>query len=87
MGIPAHVMRDAARPIDRPKQLQIAETMIRQFHELMRLKGTVVSPIQFCPFLNFEVFHGKKKYHIGFAKSASAAGHDFWTGDENAVHE
>jgi acetyltransferase-like isoleucine patch superfamily enzyme len=85
MGVPAQVIRDAARSIDRPKQLQIAETMIRQFHELLSLKGTAVSPIQSFPFMNFDVFHGKKKYQIGFAESASPAGPDFWAGDENVL--
>ncbi len=85
MGVPAHVVRDAARPMDRGKQLQIAETLLRQFHELLALKGVQVSPVESGPLLFFEASHGGKKYQMGFAESMQAAEHRDWSGDENVL--
>jgi hypothetical protein len=45
MGVPAKVVRDAARKLDRTQQLRIAKQMILDFRELLHLKGAVVSPV------------------------------------------
>lgn len=85
MGVPARVVRDAARPVDRKKQLEIVDTMVRQFHELLRLKGVHVSSIHSVPFLNFKASHGGKTYQMGFAEFLSAADHSIWTSNENVL--
>ncbi|MBZ5501185.1 MAG: biotin/lipoyl-binding protein [Acidobacteriia bacterium] len=69
IGVPAHVVRDAARPVTRHKQLQIAETMLRQFHELLQLKHVQVEPVQTSPLLNFTAVHNGKMYQLGFLES------------------
>ena len=69
MGVPAHVVRDAVRPMTRQKQLQIAETMMRQFHELLQLKGVQVDSIETVPHLGFRAEHNGKKYRLGFTES------------------
>jgi hypothetical protein len=85
MGVPAQVIRDAARPVDRHKQLQIAETMIRQFHELLRLKGLEVSPVESNPFFHFGAARSGKTYQIGFAETPAQAGRFTWNGNENVL--
>src|SRR5262249_12753475 len=39
MGVPARVVRDASRPLDRPKQLEIAQRMVPDLEELLRARG------------------------------------------------
>ena len=45
MGVPAKVVRDAARKLDRTQQLRIAKQMILDFRELLDLKGANVSQV------------------------------------------
>lgn len=85
MGVPAHVVRDAARPIERKKQLQIAKTMVRQFHELLGLKGAQLSELATDPFLNFAVNHAGRTFQIGFAEMQSDATDYKWLGTENVL--
>jgi hypothetical protein len=69
MGVPAHVVRDAARPVDRPKQLQITHTMVRQFQELLILKGVEVSALETQPALQFTARYEGKSYRLAFVES------------------
>src|SRR5258705_4053402 len=39
MGVPARVVRDASRPPDRTKQIEIARRMVKDFEELLRARG------------------------------------------------
>lgn len=43
MGVPARVVREASRPLDRPKQLETAQRMVHDFAELLRAKGFEVN--------------------------------------------
>ncbi len=72
IGVPAHVVRDAVRPLTRQKQLQIVHTMVGEFHELLELKGVQVSPIVSVPFVQFTAEHEGKKYKLGFLESYNA---------------
>ncbi|MGA2812608.1 MAG: biotin/lipoyl-containing protein [Candidatus Acidiferrum sp.] len=71
MGVPAAVVRNAARTVDRKKQLQIAENMLRQFQELLKLKGLAVSPVEATPILQFRLSHQGKDFRIAFVESFS----------------
>jgi acetyltransferase-like isoleucine patch superfamily enzyme len=45
MGVPAKVVRDAVRKLDRTQQVRIAKQMILDFRELLHLKGALVSQV------------------------------------------
>jgi acetyltransferase-like isoleucine patch superfamily enzyme len=45
IGVPAKVVRDSVRKLDRTQQLRIARQMIRDFRELLHLKGVAASPV------------------------------------------
>jgi acetyltransferase-like isoleucine patch superfamily enzyme len=45
MGVPARVVRDAARKLDRSQQVRIAKQMVLDFRELLHLKGVAVSEV------------------------------------------
>jgi acetyltransferase-like isoleucine patch superfamily enzyme len=93
MGVPARVVRDAVRPIDRKKQLQIAETMVRQFQELLILKGVEASTIETQPILQFTARYQGKSYRLAFIESlahlsSSSSGADesvVWTFESSAT--
>jgi acetyltransferase-like isoleucine patch superfamily enzyme len=72
MGVPAVVVRDAARSISRSKQVQIAASMLRQFCDLLKLKGVAVSEFGENPILHFNVTHDGKIYRIAFIESVPA---------------
>jgi acetyltransferase-like isoleucine patch superfamily enzyme len=72
IGVPAHVVRDATRPLTRQKQLQIAETMLSQYHELLQLKGIQVDSLKNDPFFHFTAAHNSKSYALGFLESFDA---------------
>jgi acetyltransferase-like isoleucine patch superfamily enzyme len=73
IGVPAVVVRDAARTTDRKKQLQIVDTMVRQFQELLKLKGLDASALEATPFLHFTVVHQGKSFHLGFIESYTSS--------------
>ena len=72
MGVPAKVVRDAARPPDRARQLQIVEGMIRDFHELLRMKGREVSPLPAGAPTAFQVSHEGQRFVLSFHEELSA---------------
>lgn len=71
IGVPAHVVRDAVRPLTHQKQLQTVETMVREFRELLELKGVHVNSIVNVPFVQFTAEHDGKKYKLGFLESCN----------------
>jgi hypothetical protein len=66
MGVPARVIRDAARPPDRVRQLRIVNTILREYHELLRLKGHAVEPVATNPQLGFIVEHDGRRLQLVF---------------------
>jgi acetyltransferase-like isoleucine patch superfamily enzyme len=72
-GIPARVIRDAARPLDRKKQIEIVHGMMREYHELLTRKGYVVSPLQSEPFHTFDMQYKDKRFQLFFLESYSDA--------------
>jgi len=85
MGVPARVIRDAARPVDRKRQLQIVQTMVRDYHELLRLKGHQVSQLENRPWLGFRVEHEGKRFLLLFTEEFPAPGLANETADETVV--
>jgi acetyltransferase-like isoleucine patch superfamily enzyme len=73
MGVPAAVVRNSVRAMDRKKQLQIARSMLRQFHELLQLKGFSVSPVEENPLLHFTVSHQGKCFRLAFTEFSSSS--------------
>jgi acetyltransferase-like isoleucine patch superfamily enzyme len=74
MGVPAVVVRDAARKLDRKKQLQMVETMVRQLQEQLILKGFVVSKVETVPMLYFTLTHERKKFQVAFVEAPPFSG-------------
>jgi acetyltransferase-like isoleucine patch superfamily enzyme len=85
MGVPARVVRDAARPLDRSRQLQIVRTMIREYHELLRLKGRQVSPLESSPWPQFSVDHNGKRFQFVFVEKFPTPGFSPEPGDETVI--
>jgi acetyltransferase-like isoleucine patch superfamily enzyme len=54
IGVPARVAGDAKRNIPRPRQLELAEAIVRDLAELLDLRGHVVSPLP-APAVGFEL--------------------------------
>jgi hypothetical protein len=79
------VVRNAARPLTRQKQVQIAETMLRQFHELLRLKSIQVDEIKSEPFLHFMAKHESKTYRLAFMEILSGAAPECESGVETVI--
>jgi len=71
IGVPARVVRDAARPTDRPRQIQIVQAMIRDYHELLSLKGHHVEPLTTSPFSQFSLEHAGKRFQLCFFENFS----------------
>ncbi len=74
MGVPARVVRDAARPPDRSRQMQIVQNMIGDYHELLRLKGCQVSTLESSPWPQFSVQHLGKWFTFAFIESFPTPG-------------
>jgi len=70
MGVPARVVRDAARPIDRSTQLRIARAMMRDFRDLLKLKGMDVSEVIED---RFNLMRGPRRYELQFMEAFSEA--------------
>jgi len=71
IGVPARVVRDSARPVDRQKQVQIARTMAREYRELLHLKGYIVSELETSPIIRFSVSHKDNKFQLIFVETVS----------------
>jgi acetyltransferase-like isoleucine patch superfamily enzyme len=75
MGVPARVVRDSARPIDRSAQLRIASTMVRDFRDLLKVKGMDVSEVTED---SFSLARDGQRYELRFveAYAVSHSGND-----------
>ena len=85
LGVPARVIRDAARTPDRPRQLQIVNTMMREYHELLRLKGHEVRPVATSPQLGFIVAHAGRRSQLVFQELLDATDMGSPEADETVV--
>jgi acetyltransferase-like isoleucine patch superfamily enzyme len=85
MGVPAKVVRDSKRPPDRARQLQIVQTMVRDYHELLRLKGYEVSSLENRPWLRFTVKHREKQFQLLFTEKFPAPGFSPEPADETVL--
>jgi acetyltransferase-like isoleucine patch superfamily enzyme len=84
-GVPAKVIRDAARPPDRKRRLEIVQTMIAEFHELLSRKGNTVSPLGANSRDSFYVEYQDKTFRLAFREDAAIAELNLRTADESVV--
>jgi hypothetical protein len=70
-GVPARVIREATRPLDRQKQTEIVHEMMREYHDLLARKGYAVSQFQREPFPTFEVRCKEKRFQLSFLENYS----------------
>jgi acetyltransferase-like isoleucine patch superfamily enzyme len=70
-GVPARVVRDAARPLERTRQLEIVYAMVAEYRDLLALKGHDVSPLNEGQ--SFRVQHGNQRFQLNFAESSATA--------------
>ncbi len=66
IGVPARVVRDAARPLDRKQQVQIAQRMVRDFREWLWLKGLDVTQVIAD---GFSLEHEGKRFQLVFTET------------------
>lgn len=85
MGVPAKVVRNAARQLDRPKQVQLVQTMMREFRELLRLKGHSVSELETSPFYQFSLEREGKRFQLSFVENFPTPGFSAVDADESVV--
>jgi len=93
-GVPARVIREAKRALDRNRQLEIARGMVCEYHELLAHKGYEVSPLLTTPSHSFELLYKGKRFRLAFSETHSAEARltepfdesIFWT-FENSVAE
>ncbi len=85
MGVPAVVVRDAARLISRSKQFQIATSILRQFWDLLKRKGVSVSELNENPILHFSLTHCGKTFRIGFIEAFPLPDESLAPADESVI--
>jgi len=68
-GVPARVIRDATRSLDRKQQVNIVHGMMRDYNELLARKGYAASPLQMDPFPSFKVQHKDKRFQLLFLEN------------------
>lgn len=85
MGVPARVIRDSTRKLDRPRQIQLVNNMLREYHELLCLKGHHVGPLQSLPYPQFRIEHDGKEFLICFLESLAATSGIPLSGDEVVI--
>lgn len=85
LGVPAHVVREAARPVDHKKQIHIAQTMVSQFQEFLMLKGAQVSPLETHPVLKFTAHHQDKTYRLVFVETLAQIPSDLGVAAETVI--
>ncbi|HEX3377987.1 MAG TPA: biotin/lipoyl-containing protein [Candidatus Acidoferrales bacterium] len=71
IGVPARVVGDVAQRIDRVKQVQIVEKMVREFQELLAFRGVQVSPVNTCPYLHFTAAHQSQTMCLVFMERSA----------------
>jgi hypothetical protein len=85
MGVPARVVRDAKRTPDRARQLQIVQAMMRDYRELLRLKGHEVSALESLPWAHFRVKHGEKHFQLLFTERFPPSAFSCEPADETVI--
>jgi hypothetical protein len=65
------VIRDAQRPIDRQRQVELVHEMMREYRDLLQHKGHEVSEIRSAPFPSFDVSHKGKHFQLIFIERHS----------------
>jgi len=85
IGVPARVVRDAARHVDRPREVQLVHTMMREFHELLGLRGHQVAPLLDSPYPQFNVDLAGKRFQLLFIENLAALNSGPAPADETVV--
>jgi len=85
IGVPARVVREAARPPDRRRQVQIAQTMVREFQELLALKGCQVAPLAAASLCGFTATRAGKRFGLLFVERYPAPGAALGPADESVI--
>ncbi len=73
IGVPARVVRNAIRAVEPERQLQLVRGMIREFHELLKLKGHAVGPLVNSPNVGFSLEYPGKHFQFYFVEMLSGA--------------
>jgi len=68
-GVPARVIREAKRPMDRERQVETVQGMMREYHELLLRKGYEVSALKTEPLFSFEAHCGEKCFLLSFVET------------------
>jgi acetyltransferase-like isoleucine patch superfamily enzyme len=84
-GVPARVIREAKRPIDRKRQIEIVHEMMGEYHELLTLKGHTVSSFQREPLPTFDVQRDGKRFRLSFIETLSDGSFQPEPGDESII--
>jgi len=85
IGVPARVVREAARPPDRRRQVQIAHTMVREFQELLALKGCQVAALAPASLSGFTAARAGKRFGLLFVERYPAPGAALCPADESVI--
>jgi acetyltransferase-like isoleucine patch superfamily enzyme len=82
IGVPARVVRNAARTLSHAQQVDLALQMVLDFRELLSLKGLDVSDV-----VNgtFSVQHQGKRYQIRFTEHYSGSSIETISGDQCVI--
>lgn len=70
-GVPAKVIRDAVRPLDRKRQIEIVHTMIREYRELLVRKGHEVRDFGSGSAPGFVVKTGGRRFTLLFQEACA----------------
>jgi len=84
MGVPARVVRDAARPPDRARQIAMVHRMLEDFADLLRGKGQEVSQSTAAP-RGFTLSVDGKIYRLAFVEALGRDAPPAEPGDESVL--
>ena len=63
-GVPAKALGAAARPLRRPRQAELARTMLAELQELVGLRGSEVTPLELDGAAGFDVSDGETRGRV-----------------------
>jgi len=78
IGVPAQVVRGAARPLSRKQQVHIAQRMVQDYRDLLKLKGFAVTPVDDD---TFSLEYGGKRFRLVFQDTFAGNAIDFASSD------
>jgi len=84
-GVPARVLREATRPLNRKRQLEIVEMMIREYRDLLARKGQVVSDLPVKSQVGFQLEHQGKRFALQFSENLAQFNRGELSADEVVV--